>query len=247
MNTRIPADRVSSSRSTLTIIDPNTPTTITSTSSFTCSSTPCPVPNRTRLAFRSQIISRVQITSARSSAVAATSLRFTEFFGLAEPPSPTSRRHIQDADGITEGLDRVAHSGVTSEQRPGLGLHRLIGGREPDTALVNAQRHRTGCGVLIEPVTLLHHQQHHVQALALAQCDRVSPTLLPRLLLAQAGDLGGQVEALQRSVQWPLGFRVRPRCHTLSSLNSIHRRARAWLACPRSWESTRLTRGRPPR
>src|SRR5215211_5069501 len=182
-----------------------------------CSSTPCPVPNRTRLAFRSVFASRVQVTPARSSAVAATSLRFTEFFGLAMFPSPTSRRHVQEADGITEGFDRVAHSGITREHRPGLGFNVLISSREPDAAFVDAQRHRTRCGVLIEPVTLLHYQQHHVQALALAQCDRVSPTLLPRLFLAQAGDLGGQVEALQRSVQWPLGFRVRPRCHTLSS------------------------------
>src|SRR5215213_6260812 len=147
--------------------------------------------NRTRLAFRSQLTSRVQITPARSSAVAGTALRFTEYFGLAEPPFPTSPRHVQEADGITEGLDRVAHSGVTSEQRSGLGLHILIGGREPDTALVNAQRHRTGCGVLIEPHAFLHYQQHHVQALALAQCDRVSPTILPRLLFAQVGDLDG--------------------------------------------------------
>jgi hypothetical protein len=33
------------------------------------------------------------------------SLRFTQFFELAEPPSPTSRRHDQEADGLTEGLD----------------------------------------------------------------------------------------------------------------------------------------------
>jgi len=32
-------------------------------------------------------------------------VRFTEFFGLAEPPFPTSPRHVQEADGITEGLD----------------------------------------------------------------------------------------------------------------------------------------------
>src|SRR5918994_30475 len=76
--------------------------------------------------------------------------------------------------------------------------------------------------VLIEPVTFLHYQQHHVQAFALAQRDRVSPTLLPRLLLAQAGDLGGQIEALQRSVQGPLGLWVRPRSHTLSFLELGH-------------------------
>src|SRR5215211_7297823 len=159
-----------------------------------CSSTPCPVPNRTRLAFRSVFASRVQVTPARSSAVAATSLRFTEFFGLAMFPSPTSRRHVQEADGITEGFDRVAHSGITREHRPGLGFNVLISSREPDAAFVDAQRHRTRCGVLIEPVTLLHYQQHHVQALALAQCDRVSPTLLPRLLLAQAGDSAAKLK-----------------------------------------------------
>src|SRR5215211_2153986 len=222
MNISIPADRACSSRSTATIPDPETPKTITSTSSFTCSSTPCPASNRTRLAFSSLLVSRDQITPTRSPEGAAMSLRFTKFFGLAEAPSPTSRRHVQEADGLTEGLDRVAHSGVACEHRPGLGLDVLIGSREPDTAFVDAQRDWTGRGVLIEPVTLLHYQQHHVQALALAQRDRVSPTLLPRLLLAQAGDLGGQIEALQRSVQGPLGLRVGPRSHTLSSLELGH-------------------------
>src|SRR5919107_3284713 len=138
------------------------------------------------------------------------SLRFTKFFGLAEVPSPISRRHVQEADGVAEGLDRVAHSGVTREHRPSLGFNYLIGGREPDTAFVDAQRDWTGCGVLVEPVALLHDQQYHVQALALAQRDRVSPTPLPCLLLAQASNLRGQIEALQRSAQRPLGFRVRP-------------------------------------
>src|SRR5215208_3431376 len=74
MNTSIRADRVCSPRSIATNPDPETLKTLTSTSSFTCSSTPCPVPNRTRLAFRSQLTSRVQITPARSSAVAGTAL-----------------------------------------------------------------------------------------------------------------------------------------------------------------------------
>src|SRR5215203_6664824 len=222
MNTIIRADRACSSRSTATIPDPETPKTITSTSSFTCSSTPCPVPNRTRLAFRSLLVSRDQITPTRSPADAATSLGFTGFFGLTEVPPPTSPRHVQEADGITEGLDRVAHSGVAREHRPGFGLNVLISSREPDTAFVDAQRDWTGRGVLLEPVTLLHDQQYYVQALALAQRDRVSPTLLPRLFLAQAGDLGGQIEALQRSVQGPLGLWVRPRSHTLSSLELGH-------------------------
>jgi hypothetical protein len=64
-------------------------------------------------------------------------------FGLAESPSLTPRHHIEEANGVTEGLHRVAHSGVAGEQGPGLGLNLLIGGREPDTALVDAQRHRT--------------------------------------------------------------------------------------------------------
>src|ERR671912_2203037 len=220
MNTSIPTDRACSSRPTATIPDPETPKTITSTSSFTCSSTPCPAPNRTRLAFRSLLVSRAQITPTRSPAGAAMSLRFTISFGLAEVPSPCSRRHVQEADGLTECLDRVAHSSVAREHRPGFGLNVLIGSRELDTAFVDAQRDWTGRGVLIEPVTLLHDQQHYIQALTLAQRDRVSPTLLPRLLLAQAGDLGVQIEALQRSVQGPLGFRVRPRSHTLSFLES---------------------------
>src|ERR687889_531496 len=171
-----------------------------------------------------QLVARIQgqITPTRSPADTAMSLRFTKFFGLAEVPSPISRRHVQEADGVAEGLDRVAHSGVTREHRPSLGFNVLIGGREPDTAFVDAQRDWTGRGVLIEPVTFLHYQQHHVQAFALAQCDRVSPTLLPRLLLAQAGDLGGQIEALQRSVQGPLGLWVRPRSHTLFFLELGH-------------------------
>src|SRR5918993_816780 len=206
MNTSIPADRACSSRSTATIPDPETPKAITSL-----------------------LVSRVQITPTRSPAGTAKSLRFTKFFGLAEVPSPISRRHVQEADGLTEGLDRVAHSGVTREHRPSLGFNVLIGGREPDTAFVDAQRYWTGRGVLIEPVTFLHYQQHHVQAFALAQRDRVSPTLLPRLLLAQAGDLGGQIEALQRSVQGPLGLWVRPRSHTLSSLELGH-----WLSFPKN-------------
>src|SRR5215216_6366841 len=153
MNTSIPADRACSSRSTATIPAPETPKTITSTSSFTCSSIPCPVPNRTRLAFSSLLVSRVQITPTRSPAGTAMSLRFTKFFGLAEVPSPISRRHVQEADGVAEGLDRVADSGVTREHRPSLGFNVLIGGREPDTAFVDAQRDWTGRGVLIEPVT----------------------------------------------------------------------------------------------
>src|SRR5215210_4364463 len=206
----------------MALLYPETPTTITSTSSFTCSPTPCQVPKRTRLAFRSLLASRVQITPARSPAAAAASLRSTEFFGLAEPPSLTPRRHVQEADGLTEGLDRVSYSSVAREHRSGLGFNFLIGSREPDTAFVDAQRDWTGRGVLIEPVALLHDQQQHVQALALAQRDRVSLTLLPRLLLAQAGDLGGQIEALQRSVQGPLGLWVRPRSHTLSFLDLGH-------------------------
>src|SRR5215216_488972 len=188
-----------------------------------------PAPTRTRLAFRSLPVSRDQITPTWSPAGAATSLRFTEFFGLAESPSPTSRRHVQEAERVTEGLHRVAHSGVAREHRPGFGLNVLISSREPDTAFVDAQRDWTGLGVLLEPVTLLHDQQYYVQAFALAQCDRVSPTLLPRLLLAQAGDLGGQVEALQRSVQGPLGLWVRPRSHTLSFLELGH-----WLSFPKN-------------
>jgi hypothetical protein len=116
----------------------------------------------------------------------------------------------------------VADSGITREYRPSLGLNVLIASREPDAAFVDAQRDWTGRSVLIEPVTLLHYQQHHVQALALAQRDRVSPALLPRFLLAQAGDLGVYIEALQRFVQRSLGLRVRPRSHTLSSLDLEH-------------------------
>src|SRR5215207_5485519 len=170
-----------------------------------------PAPTRTRLAFRSLPVSRDQITPTWSPAGAATSLRFTEFFGLAEVPSPTYRRYVQEADRVTEGLHRVAHSGVAREHRPSLGLNVLIGSREPDTAFVDAQRDRTGRGVLVEPGASLHDQQHHVQAIALAQRDCVSSALLPRLLLAQAGDLGGQIEALQWTVQRPLGFRMRSR------------------------------------
>ena len=96
----------------MVLLYPETPTTITSTSSFTCSPTPCAVPKRTRLAFRSLLASRVQITPARSPAVAATSSRDAEFSGLDELPSPTPRRHVQEADGLTESLDRVAHPGV---------------------------------------------------------------------------------------------------------------------------------------
>src|SRR5215211_8687329 len=177
-----------------------------------------PAPTSTRLAFMSLPVSRDQITPTWSPAGAATSLGFTEFFGLAEVPSPTYRRYVQEADRVTEGLHRVAHSGVAREHRPGFGLNVLIGSREPDTAFVDAQRDRTGRGVLVEPGPFLHDQQHHVQALALAQRDRVSPTLLPHPFLAQAGDLGGQIEALQRSVQGPLGLWVRPRSHTLSFL-----------------------------
>src|SRR5215211_3285215 len=109
-----------------------------------CSPTPCLVLKRTRLAFRSLLASRVQITPARSPAAAAASLRSTEFFGLAEPPSLTPRRHVQEADGLTEGLDRVSYSSVAREHRPGLGFNFLIGSREPDTAFVDAQHDRTG-------------------------------------------------------------------------------------------------------
>src|SRR5215207_8624281 len=168
MNTIIRADRACSSRSTVTIPDPETPKTITSTSSFTCSSTPCPVPNCTRLAFRSLLASRVQITPERSPAVATVSLRFTGSSGLAEFPSLTPRRHVQETDGLTQGLDRVTHSSITREYRPSLGLNVLIGSREPDAAFVDAQRDRTARGVLVEPVTFLHDQQHYVQVLALA-------------------------------------------------------------------------------
>jgi hypothetical protein len=122
-----PADRACSSRSTVTIPNLETPTTITSTSSFTCSPTPCLVLKRTRLAFRSLLASRVQITPARSPAAVAASLRSTEFFGLAEPPSLTLRRYVQEADGRTERLDRVAHPGVTRYHRPSLRLNILIG------------------------------------------------------------------------------------------------------------------------
>jgi hypothetical protein len=59
-----------------------------------------------------------EITPARSSAVAATALAFTEFFGLAEFPSLTPRHHIEETNGVTDGLDRVAHSGVAGEQDP---------------------------------------------------------------------------------------------------------------------------------
>src|SRR5215218_1824447 len=158
MNTSIPADRACSSRSTATIPAPETPKTITSTSSFTCSSIPYPVPNRTRLAFSSLLVSRVQISPTWSPAGTAMSLRFTKFFGLAEVPSPISRRHVQEADGLTEGLDRVAHSSVAREHRPGFGLNVLIGSRESDTAFVDDQRDWTGRGVLVEPATLLHDQ-----------------------------------------------------------------------------------------
>src|SRR5215217_2910377 len=161
-------------------------------------------------------------TPARSPAFTAASLRLTEFFSLAEFPVGTPRRHVQEADGLTEGLDRVAHSSITREQCPSLGFNVLIASREPDTALVDAQRDRTGRGVLIEPVALLHYQQYYVQALALAQRDRVSSALLPRLLIAQVGDLGVQIEALQWPAQRPLGLRVRPRSHTLSFLDLEH-------------------------
>ena len=77
---------------------------------------------------------------------------------LAEVPSPISRRHVQEADGVTEGLDRVAHSSVAREHRPGFGLNVLIGSRELDTAFVDAQRDWSGRGVLVEPITLLHYQ-----------------------------------------------------------------------------------------
>jgi hypothetical protein len=56
----------------------------------------------------------------------------------------------------------VADSGITREYRPSLGLNVRIGSREPDSDFVDAQRDRTGRGVLIEPVALLHYQQHHV-------------------------------------------------------------------------------------
>src|SRR5215211_4613658 len=121
------------SLNTVRVPDPETPRTITSIS---CSSTPCPVPNRNMLVFRLLLASRFQITAVCSPAVAAASLRFTEVFGLAEAPSPTSRRHVQEADGVAEGLDRVAYSSVAGDQGPGLGLNVLIGSREPDTALV---------------------------------------------------------------------------------------------------------------
>src|SRR5215204_1600242 len=49
----------------------------------------------------------------------------------------------------------------------------------------------------LEPVPLLHHQQHHVQALAFAQRDRVACPLPPLLLLAQTRGLYPQIEALQ--------------------------------------------------
>src|SRR5918995_5687106 len=233
MNASTPAAMARFPRSSRMIPDHENPATITSTPSLRCSS-PRPVPNRTRSAFGPQLTSQGRITPARSSAVAAAALTFTGFFGLAESPSLTPRRHVEDANGVTEGLDRVAHPGVAGEQSPGPGLNFLIGGRELDTALVNTQRHRTGRGVLVEPVALLHDQQYHVQALALAQRDRVSSAPLPRLLLAQAGNLCGQIEALQRSAQGPLGFRVRPRTHSPSSLNFVRRRARARLARPRS-------------
>jgi hypothetical protein len=64
-----------------------------------------PAQTRTRLAFRSLLVSRARITPARSPAGAAMSLRFTGFFGLTEVPTPTSCRHVQEADGVAEGLD----------------------------------------------------------------------------------------------------------------------------------------------
>src|SRR5688572_21070166 len=121
MNTSIPADKACSSRSTVTIPDRETPKTITSISSFTCSSSPCQVPNCTRLAFRSLLLFKIQITAVWSPAVAAVSLRFTGSSELAESRSLTPRRHVQEADGLTEGLDRVTHSRITREYRPSLG------------------------------------------------------------------------------------------------------------------------------
>src|SRR5215211_7326665 len=126
---------------------------------------------------------------------------------------------------------RASRGPVSLFPSPRSGDRRRHRGPPPSGALqrrtrapsrLRPQRPRTGRGVLIEPVTLLHDQQYYVQALALVQRDRVSPTLLPRLLLAQAGDLGGQIEALQCSVQGPLGLWVRPRSHTLSSLELGH-------------------------
>ena len=113
------------SLNTVRVPDPETPRTITSIS---CSSTPCPVPNRNMLVFRLLLVSRFQITAVCSPAVAAASLRFTEFFELAESPALTPHRHVQEADGLTQGLDRVAHSSITREHRPGLGFNVLIAG-----------------------------------------------------------------------------------------------------------------------
>jgi putative NADH-flavin reductase len=139
----------------------------------------------------------------------------TGFFRLAESPSLTLRRHVQETHGLTEGLDRVAHSGITREQCPSLGFNVLIGSREPDTALVDAQRDRTGRGVLVEPVAFLHDQQYYVQAPALAQRDGVPTPSPERLLLAQPGNLRAEVERLQRLVHRPLGLRVRSARHLL--------------------------------
>jgi hypothetical protein len=122
----------------------------------------------------------------------------TGFFRLAESPSLTLRRHVQETHGLTEGLDRVAHSGITRDYRPNLGLNIRTGSREPDAAYVDAQRDGTRRGVLVEPVAFLHYQQYYVQAPALAQRDGVPTPSPERLLLAQPGNLRAEVERLQR-------------------------------------------------
>src|SRR5919112_386119 len=163
--TSFPGPNTYSSPPTSTGPEPDTPTKITSTSSLRCSPTPRPAPKWIKLAFRSSLASKVQITPSRATTEAATASRFVPNIGTrsnsCSPGLPTGC-YINEANGVACGLHSVAHPDIACKHRLRSGLYGLAFRRKADTTLADAQRDRSGRGVLFKPVSSLHRKQHHI-------------------------------------------------------------------------------------